>query len=188
MAQGLGSKTTLPHPKTHLFPEAGACFQKIKPPEATAQRRPWVYCVCRQDICCVCRQDICCVSRQDICCVIVSADISQDIPLNIPHTGARHSNLDPKPRGVAHGVVDRIEMSWEILSADTTDTLSADTPDVLSATKAQDATKLPNLCACGSPGKPHEVKICLRALPSNSSPPIAKPADQCGFWMCASAS
>ena len=28
------------------------------------------------------------VSRQDICCVIVSADISQDIPPNIPHTGA----------------------------------------------------------------------------------------------------
>ena len=48
-------------------------------------------CVCRQDICCVCRQDICCVSRQDICCVIVSADISQDIPLSIPHTGAAAS-------------------------------------------------------------------------------------------------
>ena len=36
----------------------------------------------------VCRQDTCCVSRQDICCVIVSADISQDIP-QVFHTQGR---------------------------------------------------------------------------------------------------
>ena len=73
--------------------------------------------------------------------ILVSADyISQDIAILSPTQG-------PSPC-----VVDTIEMSWEILSADiadttdtlsadTTNVLSADTTDVLSATKAQDATK-----------------------------------------------
>ena len=58
-------------------------------------------------------------------------------------------------QGLRPCVVDRIEMSWEILSADTTDilsadttnVLSADTTDVLSARKAQDATKS-KPCGC----------------------------------------
>ena len=69
---------------------------------------------------------------------VVSADkISQDI------------SMVSTTQGLRPCVVDRIEMSWEILSADTTDilsadttnVLSADTTDVLSAAKAQDATK-----------------------------------------------
>ena len=66
-------------------PEANQSKAKRNPRTLRTPKRTEASCVCGQDICCVCRQDICCVSRQDICCVIVSADISQDIPPNIPH-------------------------------------------------------------------------------------------------------
>ena len=69
--------------------------------------------------------------------VVSAVKISQDISILSTTQG-------PSPC-----VVDTIEMSWEILSADTTDILSADTANVLSAdttyvlsaTTAQDATK-----------------------------------------------